>query len=237
MIILIIAVVLILGIALRWLFMSSTSQIFGNFPYKINTSKKMIALSFDDGPNEPYTSQIVDFLNSKNIKATFFQVGKCIERFPDATDKIYKSGHVIGNHSLSHKFHKYFTEPSFQKEIDETQKIIKQQINKEPALFRSPWLWRNPPFLKMLKAKSLQPVSGLFCHFFEPFQPSGERIARRALAKAKPGVIIIFHDGFDSQTGNRSQTVKAVKITIEELIKQGYELVTVDKLLKVPAYH
>ena len=219
-----------------WLFMSPQSQIFGKFPYKVTTRENVVALTFDDGPNEPYTSQIVDFLNSKNIKATFFQVGKNVQRYPKTTLAIVKAGHVVGNHSLSHKFGKYFSQPGLKQEIQASQAIFSKLIGKTPALFRPPWLWRQPLLLKTLKEVSLVPVSGIFCSDLEVFQPKAERIAKRTLARVKPGTIIIFHDGYNAKGASRSQTVEAVKIVVEELLKQNYRFVTVDKLLKVPAY-
>jgi len=216
--------------------MSSYSQLFGRFPYRVKVGKKIIALTFVDGPNEPYTSQIVDYLNEKNIKATFFEVGECVRKYPEITKKIYQSGHVIGNHSLSHVFKNYFSSLAFNREIDDSQQIIEKCIGVKPALFRSPWLFRQPWLLMSLKQRELQPVSGLFCHALEVFQPSAKRIARRTIAKAKPGTIIIFHDGVESKGGDRSETVGAVKLTVDELIKKGFSFVTVDELLDVPAY-
>lgn len=230
-------IIILLAVWLLYLlFMSSYSAWPWHIPYRIKTDEKVVALTFDDGPNEPYTSQIVNFLNSKNIKATFFEVGKCLERHPEVSKKILASGHVIGNHSLSHEFHKYVLHPGFNKEIEQTQKIFKKVIGKEPALFRAPWLWRTPWLIKTLRQSSLQPVSGRFCHSFEVFQIDGKKIAKRAIAKAKPGAIIIFHDGFDGRGGNRAETVKAVKITVNELLKQGYKFATIGELLGIPAY-
>jgi len=232
-----IAVIICLGAgALYWLFMSPWSQIFGRYPWQVRTDKKVVALTFDDGPNEPYTSQIADFLADKQVKATFFQVGTCIERYPDTTKRLYADGHDIGNHSVHHRFSDYLKHPVYMQEIMENQEIIFRHIGKRPALFRSPWLWRQPWMLRSLRAQSLQPVSGRFCHSLEVFQPSGERIAKAALKKVRPGSIIIFHDGFDSKTGDRSQTVKAVKITVNSLLQQGYECVPISELLGVPAY-
>jgi peptidoglycan/xylan/chitin deacetylase (PgdA/CDA1 family) len=219
-----------------WLLLSSRSQLFGKYPFKGDTREKVIALTFDDGPNEPYTSEIVDYLNNKNVKATFFQVGKCIKRYPQTVKKMVDSGHIIGNHSLSHEFHKYFLNLRFDSEIMANQAILQEYAGKRPALYRSPWLWRQPWLLKTLKENSLQPVSGTFCYAFEVFRPSAARIAKHALAKATPGSIIIFHDGVDGRGGDRQQTVDAVKITVDELLGRGYTFVTVDQLLNVPAY-
>jgi peptidoglycan/xylan/chitin deacetylase (PgdA/CDA1 family) len=232
-IILFVAIILSL---LYWLFMSSYSQIFGKYYWKAQTKDKLIALTFDDGPNDPYTSQILDILDNFGIKATFFQVGKCVERFPKTTERVIDSGHTIGNHSLSHEFHRYFLSLNFRQEILENQAILKKHIDKTPALYRSPWLWRQPFLLKTLRTNGLVPISGEFCHPLEVLQIDAEKIAKTAIKKARPGSIIIFHDGRDGKGGNRGETVAAVGIVVDRLIKDGYSFVTVDKLLSIPAY-
>lgn len=216
--------------------MSPYSQLLGIFPYHGSRQNKCIALTFDDGPNEPYTSQIVDYLNSKQIKASFFQVGRCVQLYPELSRKMLADGHMIGNHSLSHVFGKYFSQPGFDRELVATQKIFRQTLGKTPTYFRPPWLWRYPRLFRSLKAHDLQVVSGEFCHVLEVLQPSAERIARRAVAKAKSGAIIIFHDGYDARGGDRTETVAAVKLTVDELVKQGYSFVTIDQMFGKPAY-
>lgn len=221
---------------LYYLFMSPTSQVFGKFPYKVETKEKLVALTFDDGPNEPFTSDLLDFLDSQKIKATFFQVGACVQRWPEATRKIHASGHTIGIHSWSHQFSKYFTQPSFKREITDARDIITKTIGKEPTLFRPPWLVRHPWLLGRLKREGLHPVSGLFCSNREVLQIDAKTIARETLAKVKPGVIIIFHDGYDAKGGNRRQTVAAVKLVVKDLQQQGYHFVTADTLLGLKPY-
>lgn len=235
-IVLVLLVILCLGGAIYWLFMSTYSQVFGRYLWHLKTDEKIVALTFDDGPNEPYTSDLVNYFNDKGVKATFFQVGKCVERYPETTRKMFKEGHVIGNHSLSHEFHKFFTEPDFNNQVIANQKILKKTIGKTPALFRSPWLWRQPKLLNTLKRHKLIPISGEFCHSLEVLQIDGELIAKAAMRKVKPGSIIIFHDGFDGRGGNRAETVKAAKIVVDNLLEEGYKLVTVDKLFGIDAY-
>ncbi len=219
-----------------WLFMSPYSQAFGHYTWRAKTTKKIVALTFDDGPNEPFTSQVLDILDTHSAKATFFLVGNCVRRFPDAVTRIFESGHVIGNHSVSHEFYRYFFTLSFKKQIEDNQAILQKHIGKTPALYRSPWLWRQPFLLATLRKKGLTPVSGEFCHALEPLQISGKRMAKAVLKMTKPGSIIIFHDGYDGKGGDRTQTVEAVRIVIEELSAQGYAFVTIDKLLGIPAY-
>ena len=213
-----------------------TSQVFGYFPYKIKTDKKLIALTFDDGPNPPHTNKLLEVLSKHGVHATFFAVGKNLERFPELGKAIIAGGHVIGNHSYSHEFSKYFKSLSFKTEIVRTQEVIESITGKKPALFRSPWLFRSPRLLRELKSRGLSPVSGLFSSQREIWQPPARKIADDALKVAAPGVIIIFHDGYDAKGGNRAETVGAVDLLIPELKARGYEFVTVDRILGVSAY-
>ncbi|MCU7724269.1 polysaccharide deacetylase family protein [Actinoplanes sp. KI2] len=218
------------------LFMLPQSQVFGRYPYRSHPRDRVVALTFDDGPNEPYTSQIADFLESRGIRGTFFQVGRCVQRYPAATDRIAAGGHVIGNHSLTHRFTTYLRPGAFRREVDRTQDVLTERLGRTPALARTPWLWRQPALLRMLRQRRLEPVAGVFCHPLEVFHRDGAAMARRAIAQTRPGTILIFHDGFDGRVGDRTQTVKAVRLTVDGLIERGYRFVTVDELLGVPAY-
>ncbi len=231
----ILVIVLILG-ALYWTCMSPYSQLWGLVPWRGRTNQKVVALTFDDGPNEPYTSDIVAFLNKHKISATFFQVGTAVQRYPNVTRAMAQAGHIIGNHSLSHAFTKYFTQPSFRHEIAENQRVLTEVLGKTPALYRSPWLWRQPWLLHTVKQLKLHPVWGEFGDALEVLRPGAEHIARRTLAKVRPGSIIIFHDGIDGKGGDRQQTIEAAKIVVKQLQANGYAFVTVDKLLNLPAY-
>ena len=82
----------------------------------------------------------------------------------------------------------------------------------------------------------MTPISGVFGHNLEIFQPSAKKMAKQVVKIAKPGSVIIFHDGYDSKGGNRTETVNSIKIIVEELSDKGYEFVTVDKLYGIKAY-
>lgn len=234
------AVSLLVAVAIAaggyWMLMSPHAQVLGRVPYRGPAGEPVVALTFDDGPNEPFTSRLLDVLAAAGVRATFFQVGRCAERFPQTTVATAAAGHVVGNHSLTHRFHSYLVPGRMRTEIRQTQTILTGLLGRTPALYRSPWLWRQPALLRALRGEGLRPVTGDFCHAFEVFQPSAQRIARRAVAKVRPGSILIFHDGFDARGGERGRTVEAVRLTIEGLRERGYRFVTVDELLGVPAY-
>jgi peptidoglycan/xylan/chitin deacetylase (PgdA/CDA1 family) len=215
--------------------MSPYSQALGTFPYRGTGPAKVVALTFDDGPNEPYTSQIADFLGERQIKATFFQVGRAVLRHPEVTRRLVADGHVIGNHSFTHEFTNCLSPRTVAAEVRKGQAAL-ATVGVRPALYRPPWLLRIPALPGVLADHGLRPVSGQFCHPLEVFQPRAQMIADGVLAKATPGSIVIFHDGYDGHDGNRASTVAAAKIVVNRLSEDGFGFVTVDELLGVPAY-
>ncbi len=218
-----------------WLFMSPFSQAFGPFPYRGTTTQKVVALTFDDGPNEPFTSQIADFLAGRGIRATFFEVGRAVLNFPEVTRRLVADGHVIGNHGFTHDFTNYLSPRTLAVDIRKGQAAL-ATVGLRPALYRPPWLLRIPGMGPVLEGEGLTVVSGEFCHPLEVFQPRAQMIADGVLRKVKPGSIIIFHDGYDGRGGNRASTVGAVRIVVDALTAEGYGFTTIDRMLGLAAY-
>jgi peptidoglycan/xylan/chitin deacetylase (PgdA/CDA1 family) len=225
-----------LGIAAYWTGFRPRSQIFGSFPYAAETEERVVALSFDDGPNEPYTSRLLDTLDQYDVKATFFQVGRCAQRFPSTTRRVVDSGHVLGNHSYSHSFTRYLKQPRQEIEIIRSQEVFYSITGLTPALYRPPWLCHWPWVLSTLRHHGLQVVSGTFAHPLEIFQPGAERLSDSAARLTRPGTILIFHDGLEARGGPRDQSVAAIGPLIDRLADRGYRFTTVDQLLGVRAY-
>jgi len=225
-----------LGTAAYWTGFRPRSQVFGSFPYAIETEEKVVALSFDDGPNEPYTSRLLDTLDAYQVKATFFQVGRCAQRFPSTTRRVVQSGHVLGNHSYSHSFTSYAKQPRQEVEITRSQEVFYSVAGVTPALYRPPWLCHWPWLLGSLRQHRLQAASGTFVHPLEIFQPAALKLTDSAARLTRPGAILIFHDGREARGGPRDQTVAAVGPLINRLADRGYRFTTVDQLLGVSAY-
>lgn len=218
-----------------WLGMSSYSQAFGYFPYRGKTADKVIALTFDDGPNEPYTSAIADMLKARQIRATFFQVGRAVLRYPEVTRRLADDGHVIANHGFTHEFPAYLRRDTLATDVRKGQEAL-ATVGIRPALYRPPWLLRIPSMSAVLSEHGLQAISGEFCHPLEVFQPRPHVIANGVLRKARPGSVIIFHDGWDGHEGYRGSTAAAAEIVADRLARDGYRFVTVDEMLGLPAY-
>lgn len=225
-----------LGAAAYWTAFRPRSQIFGTFPYAAETDEKIVALSFDDGPNEPYTSRLLDTLDEHEVKATFFQVGRCAQRFPSTTRRVVQSGHVLGNHSYSHSFSRYVKQPRQELEIIRSQEVFYSLTGVTPLLYRPPWLCHWPWVMGTLRQHGLQAVSGTFAHPLEIFQPAATTLTDSAARLAQPGAILIFHDGREARGGLRDQTVAAIGPLIDRLSDRGYRFTTVDRLLGISAY-
>jgi peptidoglycan/xylan/chitin deacetylase (PgdA/CDA1 family) len=215
---------------------SPWSQILGKIFYKIKTTNKLVALTFDDGPNEPYTSEILDVLQKYNVKATFFPVGQNIVRFPKTLEKIDREGHVVGIHSYNHALLAPILTPKFEAEISKSQKLICGIIGKKPTLFRPPWYFRQPSMLGTVRKAGMVCVTGTFGSTWEVFQVNAKRIASDALKVTKPGTILTFHDGYNNKKASRTETVEALKMLLPKLQKDGYKFVTVPELLAIKAY-
>jgi peptidoglycan-N-acetylglucosamine deacetylase len=210
-----------------YLYFSPSSRVFGKVIYRLNTVKKVVALTFDDGPNEPYTTQLLDILDRHEVKATFFVCGLCIERWPSIVATIHTRGHTVGNHSHAHKFGAYFDMKSYKENILRTNELIESETGVRTTLYRSPWLFRTPGLLKYIYSIGMTPIWGTFGSELEVFQPSPKTMAKRALQLAKPGRIYIFHDGKESVGGNRANTVASVDLLIPSLKQKGYSFTKV----------
>lgn len=214
------------------------SQLFGPFPYEgaSPSERPLVALTFDDGPNEPWTSRLLDVLGERQVPATFFQVGRCAERHPEVTQRVLAEGHVLGNHSLSHSFSRYLTEPRQRDEIAGGAQVLHAITGRTPALYRPPWLCHWPWVLRSVAASGSSVVSGTFGHPLEVFQPAASHLTAGAAARTRPGSMLILHDGREARGGNRAQTVAAVGALVDRLRSRGYGFTTVDQLLGVAPY-
>jgi peptidoglycan-N-acetylglucosamine deacetylase len=214
--------------------MSPWSQLLGRFIWRATTDENLIALTFDDGPNEPFTTQILDVLDAHGAAGTFFVVGHNVDRSHDVVRRIAHSPHELGNHSYRHQMRRNFMRRrTLLAEIETTQQLIERISGVRPSLFRPPWLFRTPRILQDVAAAGVRTVGGEFCHVLETFQPNRTRIAKSALRKIRPGSIIIFHDGYNARQGvDRTETVRAVDLVANWLARNGWQMVTVTELLR-----
>lgn len=190
---------------------------------------KNVFLTFDDGPNEPCTSQILDILKKFHVRASFFVCGKNAEYYMQVTKKIIKEGHIIANHTYSHS--RFLTYAGLlPKEIEKTKKIIQEITGKNSNYFRPPWGIVTPWLKKYLKTHDYKLVLwDVDTHDWKKI--SARIIVNRVLEKVKPNSIILLHDGKETyHQSDRLQTVNALPLIITKLRGEGYKFEGIDKL-------
>lgn len=127
-----------------------SSPVFGKVYADESTKNKVVALTFDDGPNEPYTSQILDILAASNIKTTFFVIGHNVEQYPDSAARIIADGNVLGNHSYSHNANHALTDLGA-RDLEHAQVTINSTLGILPHLYRPPHGKKSPWELESVK--------------------------------------------------------------------------------------
>jgi peptidoglycan-N-acetylglucosamine deacetylase len=208
------------------------SSAFGKTYWHSDTREKIVALTFDDGPNEPYTSQVLAILQREHVHATFFLIGENVRRFPDAAARIAEAGHVIGNHTDTHPAAFALSPVSrIQAELSAAEWTIHEATGEFPSLFRPPQGIRSPWLMQTVRSNSLIAVTWDDAPADWNPEPSAV-LVERTVKSAHPGAIILLHDGLNTDhAANQSETVQALPVIIERLRAEGYRFVTVPELL------
>ena len=191
--------------------------------FKVKTTRKVFALTFDDGPDPTYTPQVLKILKQKNVPATFFMVGKMVRAHGSTGKLVVQAGYPIGSHTWTHPKHP--KSPSM--EIERTDAEIKKQLGITPRLFRPPYGIRNNGLASLASARGEDVIIWSSDSDDWNHSTSAARIYANVMKNARAGGIALMHDG----GGNRSQTVAALPGIIDELHNRGFELVTVPELM------
>ena len=198
----------------------------------VATQEKVIALTFDDGPNEPYTSEVLKILRDNGVRATFFLIGENVNFFPAAAREIVKEGHAVANHSYSHPFLLALEPSKYQgRQIDQDEQILETVTGVHCTLFRPPHGFHSPWLLHAAAKRGLTSI-GWSEDASDWRNVTSAQIAARIVRDARPGNIILLHDGLNLVHGvDRSRTVDALPAIIASLKAQGYRFVTIPELL------
>ncbi len=204
---------------------------FGKNVVKLRTEQREIALTFDDGPNPPYTDRLLDVLAKHDVKATFFMIGSRIEKHPETVQRVIAEGHQIGNHSYSHPLLGFLPPSTVQKEIEQTDALIQQFGVSEDIAFRSPFLARYFPIAWVL-SKQKRPHISCNVWSWDWMTQNPDKITKTVLKKtlsdAGIGSIIVLHDGIaKNESADRSGTIEATDRIIERLKQQEYQFVII----------
>ena len=180
--------------------------------------KKLVALTFDDGPSS-YTPQVLKVLRRKKAKATFFMLGDMVNRDPSTARRVLASGHEIANHSSTHALLPGYSD------IRRASRTIRRTTGFKPCLFRPPYGALNSSVVRNVRDLGMKSV--LWDVDTSDWSTPGTGTIRSRISGARPGSIVLMHDG----GGPRSQTVAALPGAIRNLRARGFRFVTVTRLL------
>lgn len=182
--------------------------------------KPSIAITFDDGPSDRYTGRLLDGLKERNVKASFFLIGENAEENSELVERIYKEGHLIGNHTYSHVQMTHLSEEAAVGEIEKTDQVISAITGEHVAYMRPPFgAWQRELEVRMEVLPVLWSVDPL-----DWTTENVDEIVSKVVTEVEEGDIILLHDCYAS-------SVEAALRIVDILQKEGYEFVTVDRLL------
>lgn len=230
--------------------MAPTGQWFGCTLTGEDGPDAALALTYDDGPNDPHTLKLLEALAKEDVKATFFLIGRYVKQRPDIVREIAKAGHAIGNHSFTHPNLIFCSAKQTRVELQQCQNAIADATGEAPKLFRPPFGGRRPSTLRIARSLGLTPVMWNITGWDWNTPPAtriarglseklvsiapmaedyyGEKIRRR---KMRSGVILL-HDGGHAEMGaDRSQTVQATEACIPYWKAAGYRMMTIAEMM------
>nr|WP_233566843.1 polysaccharide deacetylase family protein [Cohnella endophytica] len=198
--------------------------------WEVPMEEKLIALTFDDGPNPKTTPEILDLLAENGAKSTFFVVGKRMERFPEVVRREALEGHEVANHTYSHL---YFTKGVSRKriveELEQAQNQIIDLTGQNCQWFRPPGGFYTDTVVDTVRKNGYTVILWSWHQDTQDWlAPGVSRIVNKVLNNARNGDIVLLHDHVDGST----QTVQALRTILPELKKRGFKMVTVSELLR-----
>lgn len=211
--------------------MAPTGQWYGQTFIGLNRGTKRIALTYDDGPNEPHTMRLLEVLARQNVRATFFLIGRYARQRPEIAREVAGAGHTIGNHTFTHPLLIFKSSDSVRQELTECRRALHDTVGDHSNLFRPPFGGRRPAVLRIARELGLVPVMWNVTGY-DWNAPPNTVIERRVARHVRGGDVILLHDGGHRHMGaDRSQTVLATELLIMRYKSQGYEFVTVPQML------
>ena len=193
---------------------------------------RQLALTYDDGPNDPHTLRLLEVLAKHNVRATFFLIGRYIHQRPDIVGEITKAGHVIGNHTFTHPLLTFKSAAEVRKELADCRAAMQDAVGAHSNLFRPPFGGRRPAVLRIARELGLEPIMWNVTGY-DWNAPLAAVIEGKVEKQMRGGDVILLHDGGHKQMGaDRSQTVLASDHLLTRYKSERYDFVTVSQMLE-----
>jgi len=220
---------------------SPSNQIFGATLVRGPSNQRVVALTYDDGPNPPYTTAILDVLEREHVHATFFLVGRAVKAYPAIVRREVRDGDAVGNHTWSHAHMILMPASQVRSSLERTDEAIYRAAGVHTRIMRPPFGARDWLVLDQARRLGYTPVMWSVPLPGDWDQPPARIIADRVMPYVQDGAIIVLHDGnrgivcaqmrAPGKTCDRHAEIEATQILIERLRKEGYRFVTVPELL------
>ena len=208
---------------------SIRSGLYTDVLWSVDSREKVIALTFDDGPDEMVTPQVLDVLKKQHIQAAFFCKGSNVLRNPLLIERMDIEGHIVGGHSYSHHFlFDLFSMKGMVEELVKTEKLVQRVIRKKIRLFRPPYGVTNPTLAKALRKMNYH-VIGWSLKSKDTVIKNEQKLFERLIKKLGTADIILFHD-------TRRHMVPVLDKFITFAKEKNYRFERLDDILHVEAY-
>jgi peptidoglycan/xylan/chitin deacetylase (PgdA/CDA1 family) len=219
------------AIAAGYQSMAPTGQWFGRAFTGLPRGTRQLALTYDDGPNDPHTLRLLEVLARHEVRATFFVIGSRVQQRPDIVREIVAAGHVIGNHTFTHPLLTFQSTSQIRRELVDCRSALQDAVGNHSNLFRPPFGGRRPAVLNIARALSLEPIMWNVTGY-DWNAPPAQAIEQKVAKRVQGGDVILLHDGGHMQMGaDRSQTVIATDRMIARYKSKGYAFVTVPQMM------
>ncbi len=191
---------------------------------RVMVSGNYIAMTFDDGPHPQNTTRLLDMLRERNIKATFYVIGRSVDLYPQVVRRTVAEGHEIGNHSHTHRLLSKLSDDEIRKELSSCRDAVARAAGVQPRTMRPPYGGLLQRQREWVHAEYNYPIILWSVDPLDWKRPGASVISSRILTGASNGGIVLAHD-------LHSQTVDAMPATLDALLRRGFKFVTVSQLL------
>jgi len=212
--------------------MAPTGQWYGRTFTGLDRASKQIALTYDDGPNDPHTLRLLEVLARHAVHATFFMIGRYVRQRPDIAREVASAGHVIGNHSMTHPLLIFESAARTRTELVDCRETLTDALGNHSNLFRPPFGGRRPATLRIARELGLETTMwNVTGHDWNA--PPAAQVEKKIVRQMHGGDVILLHDGGHRAMGaDRSQTVIATDNLIRRYKDQGFQFVTVPEMMR-----
>jgi peptidoglycan/xylan/chitin deacetylase (PgdA/CDA1 family) len=212
--------------------MAPTGQWYGRTFTGLSRGAKQLALTYDDGPNDPHTFRLLEVLARHNVHATFFLIGRYVQQRPDIVRDLVQAGHVVGNHTFTHPLLTFKGAAEVRRELTDCRKAIEDAIGEHSNLFRPPFGGRRPAVMRIARELALEPVMWNVTGY-DWNAPPAAVIERKVSSQIRGGDVILLHDGGHKRMGaDRSQTVLVTDRIIERYKSESREFLTIPGMMQ-----